>query len=94
MYQGNILTLDDLENISVFLAESGYGNANIRIELEVNNKQLLNKINADIFYRLKNLNNNEEDTTEYADDDNIDEVVVNMDNVEFVYKLSNSNEEK
>lgn len=94
MYQGNILTLDDLENISVFLTESGYGNANIRIELEVNNKQLLNKINADIFYRLKNLNNNEEDTTEYVNDDNIDEVVVNMDNVEFVYKLSNGNEEK
>lgn len=78
----NILTVDQLYDISTFMAEKGYDKGNVTIEIGVPDHKTLNRINADFFYR-----NNQDDSGDTKPYD-VEEVAVNIGNVHFLYKVN------
>lgn len=82
MSVNHILTIDQLYDISTFMAEKGYDNGNVTIEIGVPDHKTLNRINADFFYR----NNQYESGSSKPDD--VEEVGVNIGNVHFLYKVN------
>ena len=76
------LTYDDMMKIAGFLYENGYGEYGITVENEILSKEMLDKINEDIFYRYVK-GDDKDAKPEYADIIN-----VNINNIRFRYKLS------
>lgn len=77
-----VLNFEDILKISAFLEENGYGDANIRILLGVASQTLLKKINEDLFLRNKNESNEKLK-------ENVNEIDVNVNNINFKYILTN-----
>lgn len=73
-----LLKLNDLIKISELLAENNFNNKNITITIDVKTKELLNKINEDIYYR-NDVNENNPPIKE------VDEIVLNINGTTFKY---------
>ena len=64
-----ILKYEDILKITEFLNENGYSDYGIIISTQVPDKQTLDKVNEDFFYRIRGDGN--EETPEYGDVINI-----------------------
>lgn len=80
-----LLDIEDLQKISDFLIENGYGDVPLTIIIEVLTKERLKKLNEDLYYQY---NTNKE--AEIIDADEID---VNINNFKFKYVLKKDDSE-
>ena len=74
-----ILTSEDLNAIADYLTENGYNEAGLKILIRVNDKQTLQNISDDYFYRFAA---NDENAVRKED---VNEVNVNIGDIEFSY---------
>lgn len=79
MQLNELIRYDNAVKISTLLKENDLDRLNFSILIEVDNKRMLDKINEDYFYITPE---NRDKKPEYGD-----EVVVNIDNIKFVYKV-------
>ena len=74
---GTVLEYSDLMEIAGFLINNKYDVAGISVELPLDSKEMLEKINEDFFYRTENGNSNL--------NPNVSEVIVNVGGINFRY---------
>ena len=74
-----ILTSEDLNSIADFLTENGYNEAGLKVLIKVDDKQTLQNISDDYYYRFAA---NDENAVRKED---VNEVNVNIGDIEFSY---------
>ena len=72
---GTVLKSDDLEKIAALLSDNGYKDSNITIVINARTKDILDRVNEDLFYR-----NNQEGTPP-----DVNEVNVDINGIHFKY---------
>jgi len=82
---GSVLNFEDVIDIAQFLVERGLNNNGITISVELESKELLDKINEDFFYRITNGENYK------ALDPDITEVNLNIEGIDFKYYIKEKN---
>ena len=82
-----ILKYDDLVKISNTLSEIGYNCDNLTIEIGIRTQKMLDRINADFFYKV----NNDVDQKKL---ENVSEVNVRLNGVKFRYVHQDIDEEE
>lgn len=78
-----ILKIEDVMKIGDFLAENGYNDYSFTISTKVDNKDTLDKINEDFFYKL---NGDVNEKPEYGDS-----VRIKIGGIEFTYEVNEDN---
>ena len=76
-----ILRGEDLSEIASWLIENGYSDANLKILIRVKDKQMLQNINDDYFYRFAH----NDDTTDKNANRDADQIDVNIGGIDFQY---------
>lgn len=75
------LSISDILSIAKYMDENGLIGNNITININVDSKETLRKLNEDFYYRLNTVDEN-------VDFDN-DEFIVNVCGLKFRYRLAN-----
>lgn len=79
-----LLTLEDLFNIQGILDENGYGDIQLKIQIDILTKERLKQINDSLY--AYNTDNKEKV------EDNFEQINVKIGNIEFQYKLNENHE--
>lgn len=74
----SIINIDELIKLSQFLVENDYHKKNITVNFGIKTRELLNRINEDIYYR----NTEKKETLK-----DVDEIILNINGITFKYVL-------
>lgn len=74
----SIINIDELIKLSQFLIENDYHKKNITVNFGIKTRELLNRINEDIYYR----NTEKKETLK-----DVDEIILNINGITFKYVL-------
>ncbi len=74
----SIVNIDELIKLSQFLVENDYHKKNVTVNFGIKTRELLNRINEDIYYR------NTEKKEALKD---VDEIILNINGITFKYVL-------